>query len=99
VMSIVKFTRVEFTIEITSAAGRTKLKKVWAGALDLKCFLCVFCVLGHRNRWKWGPGAHPGPGRHADTKRTEKVHAVSAFSVSLLGPFSRLFETFSQVFF
>ena len=29
VISIVKFTRVEFTMEITSSAGRTKLKEVW----------------------------------------------------------------------
>ena len=30
VISIVKFTRVELTMEITCSAGRTKLKKAWA---------------------------------------------------------------------
>ena len=73
VISIVKFTRVEFTIEITSAAGRTKLKKVWTGALDFKCFLHVFFDLGSKIDENVAPGPIRDQIRTQTQQNLEKV--------------------------
>ena len=82
VISIVKFTRVEFTMEITSAAGRTKLKKVWDWAetdAEIKRKHIRVTAETQQKRCpnprkslkmgsRGGPGADPSPGHGKSAK-------------------------------
>ena len=72
VISIVKFTRVEFTMEITSSVGHKKRK------IDEN---------GLPNPRKWGPGAHPGPGWHPDSKKHQKHNFTQACLEGVLETF------------
>ena len=104
--------QVEFTAKFISSSQRSSKESRQTGRkTKSKCmdkrrlrsgfqvFLCAFCGLGHQNRWKWGPGARPGPGWHPDTKKhVKRVWIWSGFDPRG-GSFSGCGGTFRGVIF
>ena len=106
VISIVKFTWVEFTMEITSAAGRTKLKNSVGLGRNRRRNKKKTHQTNSRNSRKNMPKSEkitengvPGRSRGRSKPRArKKCKKWSGFGLDL-APFRLHFETFVEVFF